>query len=209
MARCAEMEKHALEKLGNIIVAATIDAEGADYVERFSRQLAKDKITAGKDEGTAAQGRTEKMGGRPQSKRNGNIAWNGSQCNESVAWHEPQHVESMGWHGTQHVESMGWHEPQHVEGMGWHGAQCNGSMAWHEPQCFESGRIAAADAERIGYQKWEPMQFPRNRKRKTGRERQGFFPYMGGEAGIEMQAYAKNTVPFQNLAEGRKLEVGV
>lgn len=176
MARCAEMEKHALEKLGNIIVAATIDAEGADYVERFSRQLAKDKITAGKDEGTAAQGRTEKMGGRPQSKHNGNIAWHGSQCNESMAWHEPQHVEGVNW---------------------------------HEPQCFESGRIAAADAERIGYQKWEPMQFPRNRKRKTGRERQGFFPYMGGEAGIEMQAYAKNTVPFQNLAEGRKLEVGV
>lgn len=106
MARCAEVEKSALEKLGNIIVAATVDAEGAYYVERFSRQLAEEKRTAGKDKGTAAYGKTGSLG------------------------------------------------------------------YWKEPQCFESGRIAAANAEKIGCQKWEPVQFPQNKKRKMGREGQ-------------------------------------
>ena len=99
MARCAEAEKSALEKLGKIILAATIDAEGANYVEYISRQLAKDRAA----EGNGLQK------GKGRRRRYG---------------------------------------------------------VWKQPQEFVSGRIPAAEAQKVCYQKWQPVQFPKPPKRK-------------------------------------------
>ena len=94
------MEKCALEKLGNLIVAETIDAEGANYVERFSRQMAIGKAEA-------AMG-LQKADGTKRSPR-----------------------------------------------------------TWKEPQEFVSGRIPAAEAGKIGCQKWHPAKFCQNAKREV------------------------------------------